>query len=91
MRKNLKIFSLTLLVLYFSSLLIPNDYNLNQSFISLIFGIFFFPLALYEMYMLYRDDKKNGTNIFRNRLILMAIGAIILILNMIYWNVVTTP
>jgi 4-hydroxybenzoate polyprenyltransferase len=91
MRKYLKIFSITILALYFGSLLIPINDNLNQSSISLIFGIFFIPLALYESIILYKDDKKNNTTFLRNRLILMAIATIILILNMIYWNVVTTP
>lgn len=91
MRKNLKIFSIIIITFYFGSLFIDFEDKLIRDFISLIFGIFIIPLAVYEMKMLYEDDRKNGTKTFRNRLILMVVGAIFLIINMIYWNFSQTP
>lgn len=89
MRKTLKIifFIFTIIYLYrwLGSIKIYIDY------ITPTYWIFTIPYIVYESSHLIKDDKINGTHTFRNRLIIMAVGGLILILSSIYLNRIYQP
>lgn len=86
MRKKLKIIFYIWSIIYFFRWLSPVKINIDDDYVHLIYWIFTLPYLIYESSQLIKDDKVNGTHVFRNRLIMMAVAGIILILSAIYMN-----
>ena len=86
MRKTLRIIFFILMFAYLCRWLFPFKINLEEYYITAIVWIYTIPWAIYESSQLIKDDKVNGTHVFRNRLIMMAVAAIIMVLSSIYLN-----
>jgi uncharacterized membrane protein len=86
MRKALKIIFFIFTIIYFYRWLGNVKTNTDYDYITVIYWIFTIPWALYESSQLLKDDRANGTHIFRSRVIMMVIGGVILILSTVYLN-----